>query len=98
MGQLGSLFRDNFWLLLKHIWYLVGKADIANDASQAAKEVSHLYSLIFFSYICRTKAQGASWPVQHVLCETQHVLCEMQHVLCEMRSARTCMQQVRCVQ
>jgi hypothetical protein len=38
-GQLDAVFRD-IWLLLKHIWFRVGTAEIANDAkSRAAEEV-----------------------------------------------------------
>jgi hypothetical protein len=33
MGQLGAVFRDRVWLLLKHLWYTTGEADIAKEGA-----------------------------------------------------------------
>jgi hypothetical protein len=33
VGRLGAVFRDRIWLLLKHLWYKVGVADIAKDGA-----------------------------------------------------------------
>jgi hypothetical protein len=33
VGRLGAVFRDRIWLLLKHLWYNVGVADIAKEGA-----------------------------------------------------------------
>ncbi|KAF6265180.1 hypothetical protein COO60DRAFT_1119417 [Scenedesmus sp. NREL 46B-D3] len=38
LGQLGAVFRDRIWLLLKHIWYTVGLDDTAMDLARRAAE------------------------------------------------------------
>jgi hypothetical protein len=55
------VFRDTIWLLLKHIWYKVGAADIKTDAdSRAAVQVTTakrfdgclaLHSMCMYHYI-----------------------------------------------
>lgn len=43
LSWLGSVFRDRPWLLMKHMWFRAGTADMEKDAaSRAAEQVSTL--------------------------------------------------------